>query len=115
MNMKDAIEIFGAVLLVIGVLVIITFLLTLPTYWLWNWLMPVIFGFGRITIWQAFGLNLLCRILFKNSNITSKKQLGVINESYRGLGWSIVFDNSVLSRNFLIREENNKYVKTKSN
>ena len=32
--------------------------------WLWNWLMPVIFGLGVITYWQAFGLVILSKILF---------------------------------------------------
>jgi hypothetical protein len=31
---------------------------------LWNWLMPAIFGLACISIWQAFGLLALARILF---------------------------------------------------
>lgn len=31
---------------------------------LWNWLAPALFGWGRITFWQAIGLLALCRILF---------------------------------------------------
>ena len=31
---------------------------------LWNWLLPPIFGWRAITIWQAVGLLALCRILF---------------------------------------------------
>ena len=31
---------------------------------LWNWLVPDLFGLRTITIWQALGLLLLCRILF---------------------------------------------------
>jgi len=31
---------------------------------LWNWLLPPLFGWTRITFWQAFGLLALCRILF---------------------------------------------------
>ena len=34
---------------------------------LWNWLVPPLFGFSRITFWQALGLVLLCRILFGGS------------------------------------------------
>jgi hypothetical protein len=30
---------------------------------LWNWLLPVLFGWHTITFWQALGLVLLCRIL----------------------------------------------------
>jgi hypothetical protein len=31
---------------------------------LWNWLLPSLFGWPRITMWQGFGLLALCRILF---------------------------------------------------
>jgi hypothetical protein len=32
--------------------------------WLWNWLMPNIFGFNSISYWQAFGLLFLAKLLF---------------------------------------------------
>lgn len=32
--------------------------------WLWNWLMPDVFGIKEITYWQAFGLLILGRLLF---------------------------------------------------
>src|SRR5215472_6118046 len=32
--------------------------------WLWNWLLPGLFGWPTITFWQAFALLALCRILF---------------------------------------------------
>ena len=31
---------------------------------LWNWLLPMLFGWRQITFWQALGLLVLCRILF---------------------------------------------------
>jgi hypothetical protein len=31
---------------------------------LWNWLLPALFGWRQITLWQAIGLLALCRILF---------------------------------------------------
>jgi len=31
---------------------------------LWNWLLPTLFGFPTVTIWQALGLLALTRILF---------------------------------------------------
>ena len=31
---------------------------------LWNWLLPMLFGWHQITFWQALGLLVLCRILF---------------------------------------------------
>ncbi|MGD0891194.1 MAG: hypothetical protein ABR923_06645 [Terracidiphilus sp.] len=31
---------------------------------LWNWLLPMLFGWHPVTFWQAIGLLVLCRILF---------------------------------------------------
>jgi hypothetical protein len=31
---------------------------------LWNWLLPPLFGWHTVTLWQALGLLVLCRILF---------------------------------------------------
>ncbi|MGD0048964.1 MAG: hypothetical protein ABSE42_18330 [Bryobacteraceae bacterium] len=31
---------------------------------LWNWLLPLLFGWRQVTFWQALGLLALCRILF---------------------------------------------------
>lgn len=31
---------------------------------LWNWLLPPLFGWHTVTIWQALGLLVLCRLLF---------------------------------------------------
>ena len=62
----------GVVLGVIGVLFLYALLLAFPTYFLWNWLMPDIFGLGRIDVIQALGLNFLANILFK-SNVNVNK------------------------------------------
>jgi hypothetical protein len=35
--------------------------------YLWNWLVPALFGWRQITFWQAVGLLALCRILFGRS------------------------------------------------
>jgi hypothetical protein len=32
--------------------------------WLWNWLLPVLFGWPEVTFWQALGILALSRILF---------------------------------------------------
>jgi hypothetical protein len=31
---------------------------------LWNWIMPAVFGLGEISYWQAFGIVILCKLLF---------------------------------------------------
>jgi len=32
--------------------------------YLWNWLLPSLFGWREVTFWQALGMLVLCRILF---------------------------------------------------
>jgi len=59
----------GVVALVLITLVALVF--AFPTLWLWNWLMPSIFGLTKITFWQALGINILSGLLFK-SNINTK-------------------------------------------
>jgi len=62
-----------AFLIVIGLLLLSAILLAFPTMWLWNWLMPNIFGITKIDLYQSMGINFLTHILFK-SNVTIKRE-----------------------------------------
>ena len=62
-------EKLGIVLGAIGVLALTAVILAWPTQWLWNnALVGAADGFNSIGFWQALGINILCGILFKNSN-----------------------------------------------
>lgn len=50
---------------------LLSLVLALPVMWLWDWLMPELFGLKQITLFQAWGLSLLCSLLFK-SHTSSK-------------------------------------------
>jgi hypothetical protein len=65
-------EKFLIVLGAIALICIIAFLMALPVMWLWNWLMPSIFGLIKINFWKALGINLLSGFLFKSTNYNSK-------------------------------------------
>ncbi len=57
-------EMVGMVILAgIGIVALI-FLFAFVVMWLWNWLMPEIFGLPIITLWQGMGLCLLSKVLF---------------------------------------------------
>jgi hypothetical protein len=62
-----------AFLIIVGLLLLSSILLAFPTMWLWNWLMPDIFGVMKIDLYQAMGINFLTNILFK-SNVTIKRE-----------------------------------------
>jgi 4-amino-4-deoxy-L-arabinose transferase-like glycosyltransferase len=61
-----------AILLVLGLLILSSILLAIPTMLLWNYVMPSIFGLTSINLYQAMALNVLSGILFK-SNVNVKK------------------------------------------
>jgi hypothetical protein len=52
----------GGVIIAAGMALILGFVVM----WLWNWLMPAIFGLTKITFWQAWGMVVLSHILFKS-------------------------------------------------
>lgn len=63
----------GVVVLVVGGGLLLAFLTALPVFWLWNWLMPDLFGWPEISIYQALGLSALTSLLFKTSIPSSKE------------------------------------------
>ena len=51
----------GAIVLVWAIIAVIV---GFPIKWLWNWLMPNLFGLPEISFWMALGIALLISILF---------------------------------------------------
>ena len=65
--------IIATVIAGIALIVLLSFLLALPVMLLWDAVIPSIFKLPEITWLQAWGLSLLCGLLFK-SHTTSKKE-----------------------------------------
>lgn len=59
--MKKGLKI--AMMVVLGITAFLLFILGFQ--YLWNWLVPDVFGWTAITYWQAMGLFILSKILFK--------------------------------------------------
>ena len=62
-------------LLIIASIILITLICFLSgwvTMLLWNWLVPVIFGLGTITFWQALGLIILIKLVFGGIHVNTK-------------------------------------------
>ena len=51
-------------LVAVLLLIVWSLILAWPFQLLWNWLVPTIFGLGRISFLQAFGLKLLLGLTF---------------------------------------------------
>lgn len=67
-------KIFALVIVLVGTVVLITLLMALPVMWLWNWLMPELFGMTTITFWQALGISMLSSLLFKSYNTSNNSK-----------------------------------------
>ena len=61
MSMKEG---FSNIILALLLGAFVVCVATLPAWILWNWLMPIIFGLPKITIWQSFGLIALAHCIF---------------------------------------------------
>jgi hypothetical protein len=55
--------------LILGVL--FTFLTAFPIMWIWNWVMPDVFGLKQITWLQALELSALARLIWGTGNPNS--------------------------------------------
>ena len=62
----------AAFITAVAVLVAFSLIMALPTMWLWDWLMPELFGLKEITLFQAWGVNFLSGMLFKSHTSSSK-------------------------------------------
>lgn len=64
-------EFTAGVVVLLGAMLLIGLLFAFPIMWLWNWLMPLIFGLPTITVWQAFGLKVLLAVLLPTPTTVS--------------------------------------------
>jgi hypothetical protein len=68
-----AIGIGAAVAVIVAALALafgISIVFAIPVWLLWNWLMPMIFGLTKLTLWQAWGVTFLSALLFKSGSGT---------------------------------------------
>ena len=70
-KMVDVVKALGYVVIGVFVVIGIAMIYTVPVYFLWNWLMPIIFELPRITFWQSLGLSLLAGFLFGRSSYSN--------------------------------------------
>ena len=56
----------GIAVLMIVLLAFIALIGAIPTFFLWNWLMPDLFKLPTLTFWQAWGIFWLASVLFKS-------------------------------------------------
>ena len=73
-EMESVLSFTALSVLAIIMMVFWSLVLALPFQLLWNWLVPAIFGLGKITFFQAFGLKLLLALVFGHMSIEDKRK-----------------------------------------
>jgi hypothetical protein len=68
----DIAKIVGIIVGVLALIVIVTLLITVPVWLLWNWIAFGIFGLPKLTLLQSLGLVLLTSLLFKGNHVSTK-------------------------------------------
>jgi Ca2+/H+ antiporter, TMEM165/GDT1 family len=71
--MDKIITSLGTFFLGLFIILIIVFILALPTMLLWNAIITDIFNLKEITFWQALGINLLSSLLLGNKQNQNNK------------------------------------------
>ena len=72
--MNDLIAMLVALVVVFFLVGVISVFLALPVMWCWNYVMPDLFGWVRITWGQAWCLMALCGFLFDGFNVNNSKK-----------------------------------------
>lgn len=70
--MKDAYKKFGMLCGSLVVIIVFSLLIAFPIKWLWNGVMPDVFGLPEITFWKAYGMYLLFHLLLRGITINEK-------------------------------------------
>jgi hypothetical protein len=73
-EMESVLSFTALSVLAIIMMVLWSLVLAWPFQLLWNWLLPAIFGLGKITFFQAFGLKLLLALVFGRMSIEDKRK-----------------------------------------
>ena len=58
------VHIIGWLIIGLGFAALFALVFGFVVKWIWNMLMPAVFGLGEITFWQAFGIVILAKLLF---------------------------------------------------
>ena len=70
--MADAIaKLIGGMSLVLAVFLVLALIIGFPVMWMWNYVVPDVFGLPPIHFWQAFWLTVLCNIMFSGLGFSS--------------------------------------------
>lgn len=71
---KKAIALIMAIIVTMVMVIVTSLIAAIPVYFLWNWLIPDIFGLTTINFTQTVGLCFLVKLLLPSSSTVEKNK-----------------------------------------
>lgn len=71
---KKAIALIMAIIVTMMMVIVTSLIAAIPVYFLWNWLIPDIFGLTTINFIQTVGLCFLVKLLLPSSSTVEKSK-----------------------------------------
>ena len=71
---KKAIALIMAIIVTMVMVIVTSLIAAIPVYFLWNWLIPDIFGLTTINFIQTVGLGFLVKLLLPSSSTVEKNK-----------------------------------------
>ncbi len=71
---KKMIDFIAGLAVVAVFFVVLASITAFPVMWMWNYVMPALFGLPVLTFWQALWGTLLCRLLFTSASANVKNK-----------------------------------------
>lgn len=71
---KNAIALIMAIIVTMTMVIVTSLIAAIPVYFLWNWLIPDIFGLTTINFIQTVGLCFLVKLLLPSSSTVEKNK-----------------------------------------
>lgn len=71
---KNAIALIMSIIVTMMITIVISLIAAIPVYFLWNWLIPDIFGLTTINFIQTVGLCFLVKLLLPCSSTVKKNK-----------------------------------------
>jgi predicted PurR-regulated permease PerM len=73
-NTTKILTALGAVLAAIAIAFLAAVIMAYPVKWLWNWLVPSIFGLRTVSALEAWGLTLLIQLLLPKTKTKTERE-----------------------------------------
>lgn len=72
--METAIKFTAGLIAFVALIFVLGMIMAFPIMWMWNYVMPDVFGLPQINVWQSFWGCFMIRLIFSGTHVTASKR-----------------------------------------